>query len=202
MTPPSLLPINLVCFGGMCLGEVLGKALAPLNCRGIALPELLLCGVGGVCARAADVGGYFIAILATAPLLHMMFPLAARLASSSLLDCWHCYSGGVRDCPCILFCRCPRQTNPLLIVNELVHKSSKELEAACRPVVCTDDLLVKKVGVNANNAEDSEVEPLCPILCGKIVVHPQLVGTDPVVSVNGAGAIVVLGDCLLAGRPQ
>ncbi len=85
--PPPSLVIVLVCFGGMCLGDMLGKALASLNCRGIAEPELLLCGVGGVCARAADVGGYFIATLATAPLLRMMFPLAARLATSSLPDC-------------------------------------------------------------------------------------------------------------------
>ena len=52
--PPSLVPIVLVCLGGMCLGNFLGKALAPLNCRGIAEPELLLGGVGGVRARAAD----------------------------------------------------------------------------------------------------------------------------------------------------
>ena len=190
MTPPSLLPINLVCFGGMCLGEVLGKALAPLNCRGIALPELLLCGVGGVCARAADVGGYFIAILATAPPLRMMFPLAARFATSNLPDCWRCYGGDVCNCPNVLFCRCPRQTNPLLIVDELIRESSKELKAARCPVVCTDDLLVKKVGVNANDAE----------LGDEIAVHPQLVGMDPVVLVNGASAIIVLGNRLWLGN--
>ncbi len=133
--PPSLVLIVLVCFGGMCLGDVLGKALAPLNCCWIAEPELLLCGICGVCARATDLGGYFIAILATAPPLHMMFPLAARLATSSLPDCWRCYGGGICGCPRVLLCPCPRQTNPLLIVNELVCESSKELKAACGPVV-------------------------------------------------------------------
>jgi hypothetical protein len=34
---------------------------------------------------------------------------------------------------------------------------------------------------------------------GKIVVHPQLVSSDPVVPVNGAGALVVLGDRLWLG---
>ena len=179
----------------MCLGNVLGKALTPLNCHGIAEPELLLGGVGGMRAPAADVDGLFLAFLATAPPMCMMFPLAAWLATSSPHDCWRCCSGGIRDCPRFLFCRCPCQTNPLLIVDELVRKSPKELEAACHPVVCTDNLLVKKVGVNANNAYDSEVEPLFPILGGEIVVHLQLVGTDPVVSVEGAGTIIVLGDC-------
>ncbi len=61
--------------------------------------------------------------------------------------------------------------------------------------------MIKKVGVNANDAEYFEVEFLCPILGGEIAVHQQLVGTDPVVSVDGAGAIVVLGDCLWLGNP-
>ncbi len=57
----------------------------------------------------------------------------------------------------------------------------------------------KKVGVDADNAKDSEVDPLVPMFSGKIVVHPQLVSSDPVVPVNGAGALVVLGDRLWLG---
>ncbi len=34
---------------------------------------------------------------------------------------------------------------------------------------------------------------------GKIAAYLQLVGADPVVSVDGAGAIVVLGNCLWLG---
>ena len=76
---------------------MLGKALAPLNCHGIAEPELLLCGVRGVCARAADVGGYFIAILATAPPLQLrqlqqnLSPLPAFVGSDVII------SSGDRD---------------------------------------------------------------------------------------------------------
>jgi hypothetical protein len=64
-----------------------------------------------------------------------------------------------------------------LVVDKLVRESSKELEAACRPVVCADDLLKKKVGVDANDAEDTEVEPLVPMFGAEIAVQPQLVGS-------------------------
>jgi hypothetical protein len=61
-----------------------------------------------------------------------------------------------------------------LVVDELIRESSKELEAARRPVVCADDLLKKKVGVDANDAEDTE---LVPMFGAKIAVQPQLVGS-------------------------
>ena len=54
-----------------------------------------------------------------------------------------------------------------------------------------DHLLKKRVGINADDAEDSEVEPLVPMSGGKIAVHPQLIGMDPVVPVNGAGTLVI-----------
>ena len=49
----------------------------------------------------------------------------------------------------------------------------------------------KKLGVDTNNAEDSEVEPPVPMSGGKIVVHPQLIGMNPVVSVDGVGAFAL-----------
>ena len=61
-----------------------------------------------------------------------------------------------------------------LVVDKLVRESSKELEAACRPVVCADDLLKKKVCVDANDAEDTEVEPL---FGAEIAVQLQLIGS-------------------------
>ena len=54
-----------------------------------------------------------------------------------------------------------------------------------------DDLLEKKLGVDTNNAEDSEVEPPVPMSGGEIVVHPQLIGMNPVVSVDGVGAFAL-----------
>ena len=161
----------------MCLGIILGKALAPLNCCRIAEPELFLGGVGGVRARAADVDGLLLAFLATTPSPHVMFPLAAWLATSSPLDCRRRCSYGINH-PCFLICCSLRQANPILFVDKHVRETSKELEAACLPVVCTDDLLEKKVCINANDAEDSEVEPSIPMSGGEVVVHPQLIGTD------------------------
>ncbi len=65
--------------------------------------------------------------------------------------------------------------NPLLVVNALVCEPSKKLDAAHCPVVvvCIDDLLEKKLGVDTDDAKDSEVEPLASMFVGKIVVHPQ-----------------------------
>ena len=59
-----------------------------------------------------------------------------------------------------------------------------------------DHLLKKKVGIDADDAEDSEVEPLVPISGGKIAVHPQLIGADPVVPVDGAGTLEICCNCL------
>ncbi len=73
--------------------------------------------------------------------------------------------------------RSPRHATILLVVNELVRESSKELEAARRPVVCAVDLLKKKLGVDANDAEDTEVGPLVPMFGAEIAVQPQLVGS-------------------------
>ena len=152
-SPPPLVLIVLMCLGGMCLGDMLGKALAPLNCCGIAETGLLMGGVGGIRACAADVDGLLFVFLANAPPLRVMFPLAVGLATSSPPDCRRCCGDGVNLVPRFLIRHSPRQANPLLVVNELVHDSSKELEAACRPVVCRDNLLEKTVGVNTNNAK-------------------------------------------------
>ncbi len=121
---------------------MLGKALTPLNCRGIAEPELLLGRGGGACARAADVDGLHLAFLATVPPLRVMFPLAARLATSSPPDCRRHCGDGV-NLPRFLICCIPHQVNTRLVVDKLVHESSKELEAACCSVVCRNGLLKK-----------------------------------------------------------
>jgi hypothetical protein len=61
VTPPTsrflhpLVLIVLMCLGDMCLGDVLGKALAPLHRRGVAEPGLLLGGVCGMHALIADI---------------------------------------------------------------------------------------------------------------------------------------------------
>ena len=57
----------------------------------------------------------------------------------------------------------------------------------------------KTVGIDADNAKNSEVEPLVPMFGGEIAVLPQFVGTDPVVPVNGAGTLVICRDCLRLG---
>ena len=62
----------------------------------------------------------------------------------------------------LTLCRSSPHARILLDADELVHKSSKELKAACRPLVCTDNLLEKKVGVGANDAKDTKVKPLVP----------------------------------------
>ena len=92
-----------------------------------------------------------------------------------------------------MFRCCSRQANPLIVVDELVCKLAKEFEAAYHLVVRMDHLLKKKVGIDADDAEDSEVEPLVPMSGGKIAVHPQLIRTDPVVPVDGAGTLVIGG---------
>jgi hypothetical protein len=84
-----------------------------------------------------------------------------------------------------------RCANTLLILNEFVSKPAKEFNAAHCSVVGMDHLLEKWVGINSNNAKDAEVDPLVPILGGKIAVHLQLVHTNPDVQVNGAGTLVM-----------
>ena len=101
--------------------------------------------------------------------------------------------------PCFLFRCCSRQANPLVVVDELVCELAKEFEATYLLVVRMDDLLGKKVGIDADDAEDSEVEPLVPMSGGEIAVHPQVVGEDPVVSVDGAGTLVICRDRLWLG---
>jgi hypothetical protein len=59
---------------------------------------------------------------------------------------------------------------------------------------CADDLLEKKEDVDANDAEDTEVEPLVPMFGAEFAVQPQLVGSNPVVPVDGAGALVLFCD--------
>ncbi len=54
--------------------------------------------------------------------------------------------------------------------------------------------------VDADDAKDSKIEPLVPMFGGEIAVHPQLIGADPVMPVDGAGALVVLCDCLWLGN--
>ncbi len=53
----------------MFLPDMLSKALAPPFCRGVAVPELLLCCVRSVHAFAAHMGRIFIAALVSAPAL-------------------------------------------------------------------------------------------------------------------------------------
>ena len=61
-----------------------------------------------------------------------------------LPDCrLRCVGGTIP--PRVWIRRSPRNPNPLLIVDELVREPSKKLEAACCPVVCMDNLLLKKV---------------------------------------------------------
>jgi hypothetical protein len=62
-----------------------------------------------------------------------------------------------------------------------------------------DHLLEKKVGIDADDAEDSKVEPLVPTSGGKIAVHPQLIGANHVVSVDGAGTLVICCNRLRLG---
>jgi hypothetical protein len=50
-------------------------------------------------ARTADVDRMLLAVLGSAPSLNAAFPLAAWLATKSLPDCRHHYSGGVHDPP-------------------------------------------------------------------------------------------------------
>ncbi len=94
-----------------------------------------------------------------------------------LPDCrLRCIGGTIPPRVCIR--RSPRNPNPRLIVDQLILEPSKELKAAPRPVVCTDDLLEKKVGIDANDAEDTDVEPLVPMFGAEIAVQPQLVGSN------------------------
>ncbi len=81
-----------------------------------------------------------------------------------------------------------------MILDELIRELAEEFKTARRPVARVDNPLEEKVGVDANDAEDAEVEPLGPILGAKIVVHPQLIRTDPVVPVNCASALVICRD--------
>ncbi len=94
-----------------------------------------------------------------------------------------------------MFRRCPHHANPLVVVDELIRELAKEFEAACLLFVCVDHLLKQKVGINADDADDFEAEPPVPMFCGKIAVHPQLIGADPFVPVNGPGTLVICLDC-------
>ena len=154
--------------------DVLGEAITPLRRRRVAEPELLLCGVAA---------------------LHL-----AALESKDALDRRRCCVGGVHDPPHVLFRRRPRHANPLVVVDELVRELAKEFKAAYHLVVRMDHLLEKKVGIDADDAEDSEVEPLVPISGGEIADHPQFVGADPVVPVDGAGTLVICRDRLWLGN--
>jgi hypothetical protein len=98
-----------------------------------------------------------------------------------------------------LFRCCSRQTNPLVVIDELVCELAKEFEAAYHLVDRMEHLLEKKVGIDADDAKDSEVEPLVPMSGGKIAVHPQLIVVDPVVPVDGAGTIVICYNRLRLG---
>ena len=132
--------IVLVCLGSMCLGNVLGKALAPLNCRGIAETELLLQFVCIVHAQAADLGCQRLAFAAETPSLSMMPPLAAlevrclpyRRPSTGGNGGGHLVHNGSS-----------RRTHTLLVRDELVREPSKEFKAACCPNVCMNNLLEK-----------------------------------------------------------
>jgi hypothetical protein len=163
--------------------DVLGEAIIPLRRRRVAEPELLLCGVGGMRAHAADINIMLRAALDAAPSLIAALHLAA-LESKGALDPRPPTSCSATACR-------PRHANPLVVVDELVRELAKEFEAACLLVVRMDHLLKKKVGIDADDAKDSEVEHLVPMSGGEIAVHPQFVGADPVVPVNGAGTLVI-----------
>ena len=123
--------------------DVLGEAITPLRRRRVAEPELLLCGVGGVRAHAADINRMLRAALDAAPSLIVALHLAA-LESKGALDRRRCCVGGVHDPPNVLFCRRPHHANPLVVVDELVRELAKEFEAACLLVVRMDHLLKKR----------------------------------------------------------
>jgi hypothetical protein len=169
--PPPLIVIvpTLIRLAVLVL-DVLGKALAPLRGCWVAEPELLLGGVGGVRAHAADKDCLLCAGFVFASPLRATIPLAL------LLDCHPDHRrrgrGGI-----LTRRQSPRHATILLVIDELVRESSKELEAAHCPVVCADDLLKKKVGVDANDAEDTEVEPLVPMFGAEIAVQLQLIGS-------------------------
>ncbi len=98
-----------------------------------------------------------------------------------------------------MFRCCSHQANPLIVVDELIYELAKEFEAAYLIVVRMDHLLENKVGIDADDAEDSEVEPLVQMFSAKIAVHPQLIGADPVVPVDDAGTLVICRDRLRLG---
>jgi hypothetical protein len=95
-------------------------------------------------AQAADERRLLIAVLALAPPLIVVLPIATLLEVECHPHCWH-RSGGHFVC---ILTRCgrSRHTNPLLILNELVCERSKELEAACLLVVCMDYCFIEKEG--------------------------------------------------------
>ena len=137
------------------------------------------------------------AALDAAPSLIAALHLAA-LESKGALDRRQGCIGGIHDPPT----SCSATTRVMqipLLVDELVRKLAKEFKAACLLVVRMDHLLKKKVGVDTDDAEDSEVETLVPMSGGEIAVHPQLVGADPVVLVNGAGTLVICCDHIQLG---
>jgi hypothetical protein len=72
LTPPILIAYAPICFAVLGM-DVLGKTLAPLHCRGIAEPELLLLQVSCVPAHASDKDCLLLAALAA------MIPLALFL---------------------------------------------------------------------------------------------------------------------------
>ena len=178
--------------------DVLGKAITPPRRRRVAEPELLLCGISGVRAHAADINRMLRAALDAAPSLIAALHLAA-FESKGALDRRRCCVGGVHDPPHVLFRRRLGHVNTLVVVDELVRELAKEFEAAGLLVVRMGHLLKKKVGIDTDDAEDSEVEPLVPMSGGEIAVHPQFVGADPVVPVNVASTLVICRDRLWLG---
>ena len=123
--------------------DVLGEAITPPHRRRVAEPELLLCGISGVRAHAADINRMLRAALDAAPSLIAALHLAA-LESKGALDRRRCCVGGVHDPPHVLFRRHPRHANPLVVVDELVRDLAKEFEATYHLVVRMDHLLEKR----------------------------------------------------------
>ena len=76
--------------------DMLGEAIAPLHRRWVAEPELLLHGIGGVRARAADVGRMLRAALDAAPSLIVAVQVAG-LEWNGPPDRWCCCSGVVHS---------------------------------------------------------------------------------------------------------
>ena len=115
--PPLILIVPTPIRLAVLVLDVLGEALAPLRGCWVAEPELLLGGVGGVRAHAADKDCLLRAGFVFASPLRATIPLALLL--DCLPDRRRCSRGGV-----LTHRRSPRHATINLVVDELVRKCS------------------------------------------------------------------------------